>query len=53
MEPNDIVERLEELKVRALEADCPEDADECDPIDCEVCYMNAVLRIVNEELGRE
>ena len=46
---DELVKKVEDLKTRAVRGDCPDDVDECDPGNCEVCFMDAVLRLVKGE----
>lgn len=47
-----VIERLEELRMRAVENDCSiAEAGECYSIYCETCYMDRAIGIVIEEVG--
>jgi Lar family restriction alleviation protein len=48
----EVVARLEELRMRAVENDCSiAEAGECFSYYCETCYMDRAIEIVKEGMG--
>lgn len=48
----EVVARLEELRMRAVENDCSiAEAWECYSYYCETCYMDKAIEIVKERMG--